>query len=158
MQLKGRSGTYPRGRAADFPGRLTCVKAHRFPECHKRLSRHWAGLELKMTESPKTEADPEAKPRTIIDSIEVTGSQVIDQVKHLIKMGNVSKLRIKDKDDDFSLEMPMSVGVLVGGAVVLSAPWLAILGVIAGLVTKVTIDVERDAPADIADPGKTARK
>lgn len=120
--------------------------------------RHGAGLEHEMDDKIKSDADPQTKPRAMIDSIEVAGSQVIDQVKQLIKKGNVNKLRIRDKDDDFSLEMPMSVGVLVGGAVVLSAPWLAMLGVIAGLVAKVTIDVERDAPADGIDPEKTEPK
>jgi hypothetical protein len=107
------------------------------------------------------QAKPEEKSRTIIETIEVTGSQVIDQVKQLIKKGNVSKLRIRDKDDDFSLEMPMSVGVLAGGVVALSAPWLAILGVIAGLVAKVTIEVEREGSAaqpDQADAEKTEPK
>lgn len=95
------------------------------------------------------------KPRTIVETIEVTGTQVIDQVKRLIAEGNVNKMRITDKDGDFSLEMPMTISVLVGGAVVLSAPWLAILGVIAGLVTKVKIEVERDSPVVVAEAPKT---
>ena len=104
------------------------------------------------------QAKPDEKPRTIIETIEVTGTQVIDQVKQLIKKGNVSKLRIRDKDDDFSLEMPMSVGVLAGGVVVLSAPWLAILGVVAGLVAKVSIDIEREAPDDASEAEKAEPK
>jgi hypothetical protein len=94
----------------------------------------------------ENEKGTETKTRTIIETIEVTGTQVIDQVKHLIKEGNVRQLRLTAKDSDFSLEMPMTVGVLVGGAVVLTAPWLAMLGVIAGLVSKVSIEVEREAP------------
>lgn len=86
------------------------------------------------------------KPRKLTETIEVAGTQVIDQVKRLINEGNVRKLRIEAKDSDFSLEMPMTVGVLIGGAVALTAPWLAILGVIAGLVTEVSIEVERDGP------------
>ena len=85
------------------------------------------------------------KPRKLTETIEVAGTQVIDQVK-LINEGNVRKLRIHAKDSDFSLEMPMTVGVLIGGAVALTAPWLAILGVIAGLVTEASIEVERDVP------------
>lgn len=96
-------------------------------------------------DDPETEAPKdEAKPRTIVETIEVAGGQVIDKVKQLIEAGNVRQLRIHAKDSDFSLEMPMTVGVLVGGAVALTLPWLAVLGVIAGVVTKVQIDVERD--------------
>lgn len=90
----------------------------------------------------------DAKPRTFSETIEVAGSQVIDQVKRLIREGNVRQLKVTAKDSDFSLEMPMTVGVLIGGAVALTAPWLAVLGVVAGLVSKVVIDVEREAPAD----------
>lgn len=94
------------------------------------------------------DAKPEAKGRTISETIEVAGSQVIDQVKKLIQEGNVRQLKIRAKDSDFSLELPLTVGVIVGGAVALTAPWLAVLGVLAGLVTKIEIDVEREAPPD----------
>ena len=93
------------------------------------------------------------KPRTFSETIEVAGSQVIDQVKRVIREGNVRQLKITAKDSDFSLEMPMTVGVLIGGAVALTAPWLAILGVIAGFVTKVVIEVEREAPAESSAEG-----
>ncbi len=98
--------------------------------------------------------DNEAKPRTFSETIEVAGSQVIEQVKRLIKEGNVRQLKVHAKDSDFNLEMPVTVGVLVGGAVVLTAPWLAILGVIAALMTRVEIEVERDAPAEVPEPPK----
>ncbi len=99
--------------------------------------------------------DNEAKPRTFSETIDVAGSQVIDQVKRLIQEGNVRQLKVHAKDSDFSLEMPMTVGVLVGGAVMLTAPWLAVLGVMAALVTRVQIEVERDAPAEVPEPPKT---
>lgn len=96
------------------------------------------------------DAKPDSKGRTFSETIEVAGSQVIDQVKRLIQEGNVRQLKITAKDSDFSLELPLTLGVLVGGAVALTAPWLAVLGVLAGLVTKVEIEVEREAPADPA--------
>ena len=94
-------------------------------------------------------------PRTISETIEVAGSQVIEKCKSLIKEGNVRQLKVHAKDSDFSLEMPMTLGVLIGGAVALTAPWLAMLGVIAGLMNKVVIEVERDAPAEVPEPPKT---
>jgi len=105
------------------------------------------------------EAESEKKGRTFSETIEVAGSQIIDQVKKLIQEGNVRQLKIRAKDSDFSLELPLTVGVLVGGAVALTAPWLAVLGVLAGFVTKVEIEVERDVPADqaqaVPEPPKT---
>jgi hypothetical protein len=43
-----------------------------------------------------------------------------------------------------SLELPLTVGVIAGGALVLAAPWLAVLGAIAAFVTKAKIEVERE--------------
>ena len=97
----------------------------------------------------------EGKPKTFSETIEVAGSQVIDQVRKLIQEGNVRQLKVHAKDSDFSLEMPMTVGVLIVGAVALTAPWLAMLGVIAGLVTKVVIEVEREVPAATSESTKT---
>jgi len=90
--------------------------------------------------------------RTIVETIEVTGTQVIDQVKRLVQEGNVRRLRVSARDGHFSLDVPVTIGVLVGGAVALSAPWLALLGVIAGLVAHATIEVEREEPAAAEPP------
>lgn len=95
--------------------------------------------------------DKTEKPRqTVFEKIEVTGGQLIDQIKDLIRQGNIRTLRVR-AGEDFMIEMPMTVGALAGGVVVLTAPWLAVIGVIAAMVTKVTIEVERDA-----EPGETA--
>lgn len=94
------------------------------------------------------ETKSDNKSRTFSETIEVAGSQIIDQVKKLIQEGNVRQLKIRAKDSDFSLELPLTIGVLVGGAVALTAPWLAVLGVLAGFMTKVEIEVERDAPPE----------
>lgn len=95
--------------------------------------------------------------RTFVEEIEVAGNQLVDQVKELAQEGNVRQLKIVADDGDVFLETPLNIGLVVGGVVVLAAPWLAILGAIAALVTKVRIVVERDV--DEKKPGKrTASK
>jgi len=64
------------------------------------------------TEKPK---------RSVFEEIEVTGGQLIDKIKDLIRHGNIRTLKVR-AGDDFTLEMPMTVGALAGGAVVLAAP------------------------------------
>lgn len=59
-------------------------------------------------------------------------------------------MKIIVDDGDVFLETPLNIGLVVGGVVVLAAPWLAILGAIAALVTKVRIVVEREV-----DEGET---
>ena len=90
----------------------------------------------------------EDQKRTIIEEIEVAGSELVDRVKELAKEGNVRQLKIVADDGDVFLETPLNIGLVVGGVVILAAPWLAILGAIAALVTKVRIEVEREAGDD----------
>lgn len=103
-----------------------------------------------MDDKPQDQG-PATEKRTIIDVIEVTGGQLIDKIKDIIAQGNVRTLRLR-AGEDFSLEMPVTVGAIAGGVVVLTAPWLAIVGVVAGMLTHVRIEVERDAEPN--DPPK----
>lgn len=82
--------------------------------------------------------------RTVFEEIEVAGDQLVAKIKELAKEGSVRNLKIIADDGDVFLETPLNIGLMVGGVVVLAAPWLAILGAIAAMVTKVRIVVERD--------------
>ena len=82
--------------------------------------------------------------KTFTEEIEVMGNQLIEQVKELLKQGNVRQLRIKASDGDIVLETPLTFGVVAGGAMALAAPWLAILGAIAAFVTHVKVEVVRE--------------
>ncbi|MCC6303781.1 MAG: DUF4342 domain-containing protein [Rhodobacteraceae bacterium] len=90
--------------------------------------------------------EPEKKERTIVETIEVAGSELVQRIRDVIAEGNVRRLKVH-AGDDFTLEMPVTVGVVMGGVVALAAPWLAVLGVIAALVARVRLEVERDPPA-----------
>ena len=68
----------------------------------------------------------------------VRGNEVVDKVKELLRKANVTKIRVK-QDERTILELPVTAGVV--GAVV--APELAILGAMAALITKCTVEVER---------------
>ena len=97
--------------------------------------------------------------RTFTEEIEVLGDQLVQQVKDLLEEGNVRQLRIRASDGDIVLETPLTFGVVAGGAVVLAAPWLAILGAIAAFVTHVQIEVVReveDLEAKAADNADAA--
>jgi Domain of unknown function (DUF4342) len=95
------------------------------------------------------EKAPETK-RTWTEEIEVAGDELVARVKHLAAEGKVSRIRLVEPDGDIILEMPMTIGAIAGGAVVIAAPVLAVLGAIAAFVAKVRLEVVRDgaAPAD----------
>ena len=92
--------------------------------------------------------------KTFTEEIEVLGNQLVQQVKDLIREGNVRQLRIKASDGDTVFETPLTFGAVTGGVVALAAPWLAILGVIAALVTHVKIEVVREVDEKPEDGGK----
>ncbi|TYP53273.1 DUF4342 domain-containing protein [Thermosediminibacter litoriperuensis] len=67
------------------------------------------------------------------------GSMLLEKIKELIRKGNVTRLRIKH-GDRVLLEIPVTVGAI--GAIL--APYLAAIGVIAALVTRCTIQIEKE--------------
>lgn len=68
----------------------------------------------------------------------VKGNELVDKVKELIKKGNISKIRVK-QEDKVLIEIPVTAGVV--GA--LLAPQLAIIGGVAALVSRCTVEIER---------------
>jgi hypothetical protein len=94
--------------------------------------------------------------RTFTEEIEIAGSQLVERVREILAEGNVRQLRLKAEDGDIMLETPLTFGVIAGGAVALAAPWLAILGVIAALVTRVRLEVVRETEKAADEEKKTA--
>jgi hypothetical protein len=76
--------------------------------------------------------------RTVWETIETTGEQLIAKIKELIAAGNVRRVRIR-QHDKLIVEFPLTVGVV--GTVF--APMLAAVGALAALLTDCSIDIER---------------
>ena len=75
------------------------------------------------------------------EEIFIRGSELVEKVKELVRKGNVSKIRVK-QDDKVLIEIPVTAGVV--GAVL--APQLAIIGAVAALVSKCTVEIEHVDP------------
>ncbi len=75
----------------------------------------------------------------------VSGSQIVEKVKQLIKEGNVRKIRIIH-NGQVMLEMPLTVGAGAAAVMVLAVPVLAAVGAFAALATDCTLEVERIKP------------
>ena len=97
-----------------------------------------------MSEQPK-EVDhaTEQDEHTFTEQIEIAASDLVDRTKELIEEGNVRRLIIRNQDDEVLMEVPLTAGVVVGGAVTIVAPVLAALGALAALLTRVKIEVVR---------------
>lgn len=72
------------------------------------------------------------------ETMSVKGNEVVDKLKTILKSGNVNRIRIK-KDNNIIIDIPVTAGAI--SAVVL--PQLTALGTAVALLSKCTIEVER---------------
>ncbi|GAK61150.1 hypothetical protein U27_01048 [Candidatus Vecturithrix granuli] len=82
------------------------------------------------------------------EELEIAASELVDRVKELIAEGNVRRLIIRKPSGEVLIEIPLTAGVAVGGAVTIIAPILAALGAMAALLVKVKIEVIRTTEED----------
>jgi Domain of unknown function (DUF4342) len=105
------------------------------------------------THATKSTASAQHAPKpklTWTEEMEVAGEDLVASIKHLAAEGRVSRIRLIDSDGDIMLEMPLTIGAIAGGAAVLAAPVLAVIGALAVFVTKVKLEVIRNGnpPSD----------
>jgi hypothetical protein len=97
-----------------------------------------------VSEQPKeVDRTTEQDEHTFTEQIEIAASDLVDRTKELIEEGNVRRIIIRNQDDEVLMEVPLTAGVVVGGAVTIVAPVLAALGALAALLTRVKIEVVR---------------
>ena len=83
--------------------------------------------------------------RTWTEEIEIRGEELIDSLNRLAAEGKVRRIRLVEPDGDIILDMPLTIGAIAGGAVVLAAPLLAQNGDRAG-------EVQAPPPASMVIP------
>jgi len=83
------------------------------------------------------------KDTNISERVTVAGNELVDYVKGLIEQGNVRRLIIRKPGGDVLLEVPLTAGIAVSGALALMAPVFAALGAMAALVAKVQVEIVR---------------
>ncbi len=93
------------------------------------------------TTEEKTKANENGEKKTWVEEVEVAGEELVARVKQLAADSRVKRIRVVEPDGDIALEIPLTYGAIAGGAVVIAAPVLAVIGVLAGLVAKVKIEI-----------------
>lgn len=81
--------------------------------------------------------------RNITERATIAGRDLIAFLKATLAEGNVRRLVVRKADGTPLMDIPLTAGVAVGGALTLLAPFLAALGAIAALFSKVQVDVQR---------------
>lgn len=94
---------------------------------------------------------PEGQKSKLVEELEVAGNQLVERVKELIEQGNIRRLIIRNQEGKTLLEIPLTVGVVAGGALAVFWPVLAALGVIGGVVAKLKIEIVREEPDVVED-------
>jgi uncharacterized protein DUF4342/zinc ribbon protein/PRC-barrel domain protein len=77
------------------------------------------------------------------DVYDVSAGSLIGKVKEIIQDARVKRIIIKDEKGNLLLSIPITWGTAGAVAMITLAPWLAALGVIAGIVTRCKIEVEK---------------
>ena len=77
----------------------------------------------------------------------VSGSNLVEKMKELIRQGNVRRVRLIHEEKTL-IDIPLSVGAPAAAVVVLAAPLLAALAAIAALVKECTIEIEKVEDTD----------
>ena len=87
--------------------------------------------------------DQDSKERSRTETFETVGSNLLDVLKKLLHQGNIRRLIVRKADGDTMIDVTLTAGFTVSTAVILLAPPLAAVAVIAGVMTKVKVEVVR---------------
>ena len=77
------------------------------------------------------------------DVYEVSAGGIVGKVKEIIQDATVKRIVIKDENGKILLSIPVTWGTAGAVAMITLAPWLAALGVIAAIVARCKIEVEK---------------
>ena len=106
--------------------------------------------EHKKTDSTRKGADQGRK--SWVEEIEVAGEKLVALVRELAQDASVRKIRVKSPGGDLAVEIPLTIGAIAGGAVVIAAPVLAVLGALAAFVAKLRVEIIRDSETGTTAP------
>ncbi len=110
--------------------------------------------QVAQAQGEKTMTEPTK--RTFTEEIEVAGTELVTFLKDLVDKGNARRVVIRNKQDRVLLEIPLTAGAVIGGAVAIGAPVLAAVGAMAALISEVKLEIERDeqVTAELVEPEK----
>jgi len=74
---------------------------------------------------------------------QVSAEKLVEKFKEISKDASVKRIVVKNEAGKTILSVPVTWGAAGAAATLALAPWLAALGVIAGLATKCTLEIEK---------------
>jgi hypothetical protein len=101
-----------------------------------------------MSAEHEKNTEGEAHGKSWVEEIEVAGEKLVEQVRQWAADASVRRIRVKAPNGDVAVDIPLTVGGVVGGAVVIAAPVLAVLGALAAFVARLNVEIVREEPKD----------
>ncbi len=89
--------------------------------------------------------------KTWTEEVEVSADKLMDKVKEWGNEASVRRIRIKEPDGDIAVDIPLTIGAAAGGALVIAAPILALVGALIAFFTKVKVEIIREEVAEKDD-------
>ncbi len=77
------------------------------------------------------------------ETFQVSSEKLVEKFKEVVKGARVKRVIIKDDMGKILLSIPLTWGATGAVAMLALAPWLAAIGVIAGIASKCTLEIER---------------
>jgi hypothetical protein len=74
---------------------------------------------------------------------QVSAEKLVEKFKEVAKDASVKRIVVKNESGKTILSVPVTWGAAGAVATLALAPWLAAIGVIAGVATRCTLEVER---------------
>lgn len=82
--------------------------------------------------------------KTWTEEVEVSADKLMEKVKEWAAEASVRRIRVKEPDGDIAVDIPLTVGAAAGGAIVIAAPILAIIGALIAFFAKVKVEIVRE--------------
>ena len=96
----------------------------------------------------ENQAQDDGKSMLSTEEIEIVGGQLLECMGYLLRDSNVRQIRIKAPGGQLLFEPPKDGGLWGDGIMGLGPPWPGILGAVAAMVARMTVEVTRTgAPA-----------
>ena len=92
-----------------------------------------------MAQEKKGKAKTSAKARAAGPKVEEKSEDLLDEVKKLIREGNVQRIIVRKRDGKELLNLPVAVGIFA----LVFAPFAAVIATVVGLANEFTLVIER---------------
>ena len=98
---------------------------------------------------PANQPQDDDQSTTSTQEIEIVGGQLLDCMGHFLRDSNVRQIRIKAPGGQLLFEPPKDGGLWGDGIMGLGPPWPGVLGAVAAMVARMTVEITRvGAPPD----------